>query len=342
MLESCPPPHLYRFLVCKSWTLSLVLLSCTGRTAPLRSSAKQQTSSAAQRKMGIDVGLQFLPREPGRGQEREMLLRDLIHGLHKVNPSWASAHLSLSGLGDLLLIGEYFSVFWLCYQISVDKCRSHSFKNSDFLAYFLGTAVLSSVFNFSGFVPGFFLAITSWCNIPGVTDRGTENWCYSDIAKGTEQCEKQDWFPCCHSTIFLVLLTEINLLSLGRSWLAQHLGWKHNNFQPSKCRAAAFWEGEGSNQLCFGLRLVNLSVALHNHYQMDLLSTLLSVVSWPYSASSCRCIPALDFYPVCKISLHWFSLRPLIQLLWSKFPRGLFAGKVQHKTKTEGRALCSL
>lgn len=243
MLESCPPPHLYRFLVCKSWTLSLVLLSCTGRTAPLRSSAKQQTSSAAQRKMGIDVGLQFLPREPGRGQEREMLLRDLIHGLHKVNPSWASAHLRLSGLGDLLLIGEYFSVFWLCYQISVDKCRSHSFKNSDFLAYFLGTAVLSSVFNFSGFVPGFFLAITSWCNIPGVTDRGTENWCYSDIAKGTEQCEKQDWFPCCHSTIFLVLLTEINLLSLGRSWLAQHLGWKHNNFQPSKCRAAAFWEG---------------------------------------------------------------------------------------------------
>lgn len=39
---------------------------------------KQQTSSAAQKKMGIHVRLLFLPLEPGRGQEREMLSESWI------------------------------------------------------------------------------------------------------------------------------------------------------------------------------------------------------------------------------------------------------------------------
>lgn len=44
---------------------------------------------------------------------------------------------------------------------------------------------------------------------------------YSDIVMGTEQTLKQDWFHCFYSTVFLVVLQEILLLQLGRSWLGQ-------------------------------------------------------------------------------------------------------------------------
>lgn len=75
---SPPFPVLYQYLVCKSWTLFLVLLSCTGHTVPLLSSVKQQTFSAVLKKMGIDVGLLFLLWEPWRGEENEMLPESLI------------------------------------------------------------------------------------------------------------------------------------------------------------------------------------------------------------------------------------------------------------------------